>query len=68
VREVIAAISRVSGVTLPVKESPRRPGDPPSLIADSRLIRTTLGWTSQYDNLDEIVATAYAWEKRLNSV
>jgi UDP-glucose 4-epimerase len=67
VREVIAAIERVARLELPVKEGPRRPGDPPSLVADSRLIRATLGWTPKHDDLDEIVATAYAWEKRLNS-
>ena len=67
VREVIAAIERVAGLKLPVREGPRRPGDPPSLVADSRLIRATLGWAPRHDNLDEIVATALAWEKRLNS-
>ncbi len=67
VREVIAAIERVAGLKLPVKEAPRRAGDPPSLVADSRLIRATLDWTPAHDDLDEIVATAYAWERRLNS-
>jgi UDP-glucose 4-epimerase len=66
VREAISAIERVAGLKLPVTESPRRPGDPPSLVADSKLIRATLGWTPKHDNLDEIVATAYAWERRLN--
>lgn len=66
VREVIAAIERVTGNALPVREAPRRPGDPPSLVADNRLIRATLGWSPQHDDLDEIVAHALAWERRLN--
>jgi UDP-glucose 4-epimerase len=67
VREVIAAVERVAGAKLPVTETARRPGDPPWLIADSRLIRNTLGWVPTHDDLDEIVASAYAWERRLNA-
>jgi UDP-glucose 4-epimerase len=67
VREVIGAIERVIGHTLPLKESPRRAGDPPSLVADSGRICKTLGWVPQHDDLDRIVAHAYAWERRLNS-
>ncbi len=67
VREVIASVERVTGRKLPVKESPRRAGDPPWLVADSRLIKATLGWQPAHDDLDEIVRTAYQWETRLNS-
>jgi UDP-glucose 4-epimerase len=67
VREVIRAIERVAGHTLPVRESSRRAGDPPSLVADAGLIRETLGWKPARDDLDEIVAHAYAWERKLNS-
>jgi UDP-glucose 4-epimerase len=67
VREVIAAMERVTGRTLPVKESPRRAGDPPWLIADSRLIRATLNWRPAHDDLDNIVRSALAWESKLNS-
>lgn len=66
VREVIQAIERVAGHKLPARESPRRPGDPPSLVADASLIRATLGWKPAHDNLDEIVRDAYGWEKTLN--
>jgi UDP-glucose 4-epimerase len=68
VRDVIAAIECVTGESLRVKESPRRVGDPPSLIADSTAIRERLGWSPAYDNLDTIVTHALAWERRLNSV
>lgn len=66
VREVVASVERVIGRPLPVKESPRRPGDPAWLVADARKIREVLGWQPKYDDLDEIVRTAYAWEKRIN--
>jgi UDP-glucose 4-epimerase len=67
VREVIGALERVTGRKLPVQESPRRAGDPPWLIADSSLIRTTLNWMPAHDDLDEIVRSALAWESKLNS-
>jgi len=67
VREVIASVERVTGHPLPVKESPRRAGDPPWLVADARKIREVLGWQPQNDDLDEIVRSAYAWEQRLNA-
>lgn len=68
VRDVIAAVERVIGRSLPVKEGPRRPGDPPWLVSDARKIRAVLNWKPRYDDLDEIVRTALLWEKRLNSV
>ena len=67
VREVVAAIENVAGRKLPVKEAPRRAGDPASIVADSSLIRTTLGWEPTQDELDKIVASAYRWEQKLNS-
>jgi UDP-glucose 4-epimerase len=66
VRDVIGAMERVTGRKLPVQENPRRAGDPPWLIADSRRIRTTLNWTPAHDDLDEIVRSALAWESKFN--
>jgi len=63
VLEVIGAIERVTGRKLTVIDAPRREGDPARLVADSRAIRETLGWTPQYPDLDTIVAHAWAWEK-----
>jgi UDP-glucose 4-epimerase len=68
VREVIKAVSRVVGRDLPAVESPRRPGDPPALIADAIRIKSEFGWHPKHDDLDEIISTAYEWERRLNSV
>jgi UDP-glucose 4-epimerase len=47
-----------------VKLDARRPGDPPALTADSRLIREVLGWTPRHDDLDFIVRTAFDWERK----
>lgn len=65
VREVITAMKRASGVDFPVRPAPRRAGDPAALVADSRRLRETLGWTPRHDSLDGIVAGALAWERRL---
>jgi UDP-glucose 4-epimerase len=65
VREVISAVNRLHGSPLKVIEQPRRAGDPPSLVAKAQRIREVLGWAPQYDDLDLIVRTQLAWEKRL---
>ena len=65
VREVLQSVERVSGKRLTVREEPRRPGDPPALVARAERIRRELGWTPRLDDLDTIVRTALAWEERL---
>ena len=67
VREVVRAVERVTGASLPVREAPRRPGDPAALIADPSKIKRVLHWTPHHDDLDEIVRSALAWERRFNS-
>ena len=63
VRDVAKAVERVTGQPLPVREDTRRPGDPPTLVADASRIRELLGWVPRYDDLDRIVATSLAWER-----
>jgi UDP-glucose 4-epimerase len=65
VRDVIAAVERANGKALVIREESRRPGDPPVLIAAAERIQQTLGWRPRHDDLDEIVQTALAWERRL---
>ena len=65
VRQVLASVERVSGRTLTVREAPRRPGDPPTLIARADRIRSQLNWQPRLDDLDTIVRTAWNWEQRL---
>ena len=63
VREVIGQAKAVTGIDFPVVEAPRRAGDPPVLTADGSKLRTALGWNPQFDSLEQIVASAWAWEK-----
>ncbi len=65
VREVLAAVERISGSPLTIREEPRRPGDPPVLIAVADRIRQVLGWTPRYDDLETIVRSSLAWERKL---
>ena len=65
VREMLRTVEKVAGKALNIVESPRRAGDPPSLVARADRVRKVLGWQPKYDNLDTIVATQLAWEKRL---
>jgi UDP-glucose 4-epimerase len=65
VRQVLASVERVSGKRLKVREEPRRPGDPPALVARAERIRRELNWQPRLDDLDAIVYTALNWEQRL---
>jgi len=61
VLEVADAIERAAGRPLRRKLGPRRPGDPPRLVASIALARDLLGWTPTQSSIDEIVATAWRW-------
>ncbi|HUC73305.1 MAG TPA: UDP-glucose 4-epimerase GalE [Stellaceae bacterium] len=64
VREVIATAEAVSGRKIPARDAPRRPGDPPALVADPRLAMETLGWCASHSSLEAIIRTAFAWHGR----
>ncbi len=63
VREVIAACERVCGGTIPTVTKPRRPGDPPRLVASAQKAATELGWRPRFPTLDEMVSTAWEWHR-----
>ena len=63
VREVIDTARKVTGHTIPLRESLRRPGDPAVLVASSEKIRRELGWTPRYPNLESMVRSAWDWRK-----
>jgi UDP-glucose 4-epimerase len=63
VREVIAAVESVTGLDIPTKEAPRRPGDPPMLVAASDRIRTELGWRASKPEIERMVADAWEFAK-----
>ena len=65
VREVLRAVEKANEKRLTVTEEPRRAGDPPELIAVADEIRRVLGWTPKFDDLDTIVRTSLAWERKI---
>jgi UDP-glucose 4-epimerase len=68
VQEVIESARRVTGHSIPVELCPRRPGDPAVLVASSEKAIRELGWRPRYQELDDILRTAWAWHKRLYGV
>ncbi|NLF93724.1 MAG: UDP-glucose 4-epimerase GalE, partial [Oligosphaeraceae bacterium] len=63
VKQVIDTVRAVTGREVPVQTAPRRPGDPPRLIADASTARRVLGWQPQYDDLSTIIASAWRWRQ-----
>jgi UDP-glucose 4-epimerase len=63
VMEVIEAARRVTGRPIPHRVVPRRPGDPPRLVADASLARKTLDWTPKFVGIEPIVASAWQWHQ-----
>jgi len=61
VREVVEVARSVTGREIPMQLSPRRPGDPAVLVASSAKIRKELGWKPKYQNLSDIVGSAWNW-------
>ncbi len=61
VREVIGAVGKVAARAVPVREGPRRGGDPPVLVADACRAATLLGWKPRFPELDAIVESAWHW-------
>jgi UDP-glucose-4-epimerase GalE len=64
VREIIAAAERAVGRPVPCREAPRRPGDPPALVADPSAAQALLGWRAECSDLDTIIGSALAWFSR----
>ncbi len=63
VREVIRTAEQVTGKSIAVREGPRRPGDPPALVAASEKIQRELDWHPRYTDLRAIVETAWRWHQ-----
>ncbi|MEL6746817.1 MAG: UDP-glucose 4-epimerase GalE [Pseudomonadota bacterium] len=66
VLEVIESVKRASGVDFAVNRTDRRAGDPPQLISSPEQLHAQTGWRPHHDNLDTIVSTALAWERKLS--
>jgi UDP-glucose 4-epimerase len=65
VQQVLDAVDRVTNMKLTRVMEGRRAGDPDALIADNSLIKATLPWVPQHDDLDQIVTHALNWERAL---
>jgi len=61
VREIIDAARRVTGRDLRIVEGPRRPGDPPELVADATRARRILGWRPDWVDIESVIETAWRW-------
>lgn len=59
--EILEAARRVTGKEIPAELADRRPGDPDTLIASSAKAREVLGWKPQFDDIEKIIETAWAW-------
>ena len=64
VRQVIEMCEKVTGKKIPSVEKPRRPGDPPKLVAAAEKAVRELGWKPQYPKLEDIVTSAWNWHKK----
>jgi UDP-glucose 4-epimerase len=63
VQQVLEAARRITGHPIPAETSPRRPGDPPRLVASSTKAREDLGWQPRHPDLDQILASAWEWHR-----
>ena len=65
VKDVVGAVERVVGRSVPIERHDRRPGDPAILVADSARAKAELGWRPRFDDIDTIVRHAWQWEQGL---
>jgi UDP-glucose-4-epimerase GalE len=63
VKQILDACRRITGHAIPAEVGPRRPGDPPALIADAGEARRVLGWTPRYVEPESIIETAWNWHR-----
>ena len=63
VRQVVDVARRVTGRPIPTVERPRRPGDPPALVAAVQRAATVLGWRTKQSRLEEILESAWQWHQ-----
>ena len=68
VKQILAAAEAATGRTIPVDRQPRRPGDPPRLVAAATRASELLGWKPQHSAIDHILATAWAWQQKAAGV
>jgi UDP-glucose 4-epimerase len=67
VKDVVDKVKDVTGIDFPTRYTERRPGDPPTLVADASCLKNELCWVPKFDDLEYIIKTAWEWEKKLYS-
>jgi UDP-arabinose 4-epimerase len=67
IRQVVSAVEKVGGVRVPTVEAARRPGDPPTLVADPRQGQSLLGWSPSKSGLHDIIQSAWNWHTQHES-
>jgi UDP-glucose 4-epimerase len=67
VREIVRSVEQVTDRPVPVHEAGRRAGDPPMVVANSTKLKTSLGWRPRFFEVDQIVRTAFDWERRISA-
>ena len=68
VKEIIQAVKKISKRNFTVKLGERRPGDPPVLVASSEKAKSILNWEAKYKDIEETIATAWQWHKKMNNI
>ena len=63
VMEVIKAAKKATGIDIPMKVCPKRPGDPAVLVASSKYAKSELGWKPEFNELGSIIESAWRWMK-----
>jgi UDP-glucose 4-epimerase len=63
VREIVEIARKVTGHPIPVRELPRRAGDPAVLVASPEKARRLLGWKPQFSDVESIIESAWQWHK-----
>ncbi|MFP4629937.1 MAG: UDP-glucose 4-epimerase GalE [Desulfohalobiaceae bacterium] len=64
VLDIVQAVEKIAGANLPTRQVERRPGDPAELVADPRRLREAFNWQPDFDDIEKIVQTVYAWEQK----
>jgi UDP-glucose-4-epimerase GalE len=64
VRQVIDTVRRITRREVTARDGPRRAGDPPVLIADSKEANERLAWMPQRSDLDTIITDAWRWSNK----
>jgi UDP-glucose-4-epimerase GalE len=67
VREIVAAVERITGRAVPRRFAPPRPGDPPELVADIGRAAALLGWRPTRSDLATIIGSAWSWQQAINA-